>query len=142
MRSTVKSTLLAVCASSVLIGCAQDGTSLLTTGSTTVAKKAETPPIDPACLALQNRIALLQDEGTITKVEQAATGTTSSVMIKRSALSKVAELNKANDEFRARCSKLPVAATLTPTNSAAVGETQSIEAQQPAQGQQTSSLTQ
>lgn len=142
MRSTVKSTLLAVCASSVLIGCAQDGTSLLTTGSATVAKKADPPPIDPACLALQNRIALLQDEGTITKVEQAATGTTSSVMIKRSALSKVAELNKANDEFRARCSKLPEAATLAPTNSAALVKTQSIEAQQPAQGQPTSSLAQ
>lgn len=110
MRSTIKSAVLAACASSVLLGCAQDGMSLLTTGSTLPDKKLAAP-IDPACLALQNRIALLQDEGTVSRVEKAATGSTSSVMIKRAALGKVAELNKANDEFRTRCSKLPAAAT-------------------------------
>ncbi len=115
MRSIVKSALLVACASSILIGCAQDGKSLLTTGSTTPEAKMAATPIDPACLALQNRIALLQDEGIISKVEKAAIGTTQSVMIKRSALGKVAELNQANDEFRARCSKMPAATVATAT---------------------------
>jgi len=126
MRSTLQRALLVMCAGSLLVGCAQDGKSLLTTGSATPENKvAAAPPIDPACLALQNRIALLQDEGVISGVEKAAVGSTRSVMIRRSALSKVAELNRANDEFRARCSKLPAVATIPSAATAQVqGNTQ------------------
>ena len=89
-----------------LAGCANDGSSLLTTASVP-AEQQKVAAVDPACLALQNRIALLRSEGTIERVEKAATGKSKTVVIKRSALSKVAELNQANAEFRLRCSKLP-----------------------------------
>jgi len=132
MRSMTTSALLVACIGSILMGCAQDGKSLLTTGSTTPDPKLAATPIDAACLALQNRIALLQDEGTIERVEKAAAGQTPTVVIKRAALSKVAELNQANDEFRSRCSKLPPVATLATQPAEATATTVQAVAQQPA----------
>lgn len=87
-----------------LAGCASDGSSVLTTASVP-QQKAQAPIVDPACLALENRIALLRSEGTVGRVEQAATGKSKTVVIKRAALGKVAELNQANAEYQARCAK-------------------------------------
>jgi hypothetical protein len=112
-----------VVAGGMLGGCAGDGTSALTTGAVPQNPQVAAAPVDPACLALQNRIALLREEGTVGRVEQAAAGKTKTVVIKRSALSKVAEFNKANAEFRARCSKLPQVASQPATT------TQSVAAQ-------------
>ncbi|MGI9422206.1 MAG: hypothetical protein ACR2PA_03365 [Hyphomicrobiaceae bacterium] len=96
-----------------LAGCASDNSSLLTTASVQ-PEKPNVAAVDPACLALQNRIALLRSEGTVTRVEKAAAGKSKTVVIKRAALGKVAELNQANTEFRLRCSKLPTTASAAP----------------------------
>lgn len=88
-----------------LAGCAADGSNALTTASVP-PKTVQAPLVDPACLALQNRIALIRSEGTVDRVEKAATGKTKTVVIKRAALSKVAELNQANAEYQARCVKV------------------------------------
>ena len=104
-NSLLKTIVAASCL--VLAGCASDGSSVLTTGSVQPAKQPVVAAVDPACLALQNRIDLLREEGTVAKVEKAASGKTKTVVIKREALGKVAEFNQANAEFRQRCSKLP-----------------------------------
>ena len=88
-----------------LAGCASDGSNVLTTASVPQQQKAQAPIVDPACLALENRIALLRSEGTVGRVEQAATGKSKTVVIKRAALGKVAELNQANAEYQVRCAK-------------------------------------
>ena len=111
MRFAITVSLAAGCA--LLAGCASDGQGLLTTAS--VPKKEAVATVDPACLALQNRIALLRQEGTVGRVEKAAAGKSKTVVIKRAALAKVAELNQANSEFRSRCSKLPVQTAKAPT---------------------------
>jgi len=113
MRSVARSFVLAIAASIALVGCAGDGTNVLTTGTVPQQKKVAAA-VDPACLALQNRIALLRSEGTVGRVEKAASGKSKNVVVRRAALGKVAELNQANSEFQARCSKLPVTAMVAP----------------------------
>ncbi len=110
MRFIIVSSAAMACG--LVAGCANDGTNTLTTGAVSKQQVA-TAPVDPACLALQNRIALLRQEGTIGRVEKAATGKSKTVVVKRSALTKVAEFNQANAEFQARCSKLPRTAQAT-----------------------------
>ena len=107
MRSNTFLTFCAAATCLGLAGCAADGSNLLTTASVTPAKKEVVAAVDPACLALQNRIDILREEGTIGRVEKAASGKTKTVVIKREALGKVAEFNQANAEFRQRCSNLP-----------------------------------
>lgn len=103
---------VAVLASVALAGCAGDGTStLLTTNSvpeTTAPKKVSAA--DAACIALREKIGALRADGTVERVEKAGQGKTRSVTVKRASLQKVAELNQANAEFQAKCSKLPVQA--------------------------------
>ena len=111
MRSSL--TVIASVSCLLLAGCAADGGNLLTTASIP-QKQAAAPAIDPACLALQNRIALLREEGTVGRVEKAAEGKTKTVVIKRAALAKVAELNQANADFRTRCSNLRVQTAAAP----------------------------
>lgn len=84
-------------------GCAGDGSGLLITASTPeqTAEKAA----DPRCVTLLSQIEALRADGTVDRVEQAAEGSTRSVMVKREALSRVAQLNKANEEYRASCSQ-------------------------------------
>ena len=110
MRSTRVPALAAAIGLLGLAGCASDGSSPLTTASVQ-PEKQKVATVDPACLALQNRIALLRSEGTIGRVEKAATGKSKTVVIKRAALGKVTELNQANAEFRLRCSKVPAQMT-------------------------------
>jgi hypothetical protein len=95
-------------------GCAADGSSLLTTGSlasgeTEVAAKSER--ISPECMTLMAKIQELREEGTPERVEKISTGKSPTVSVKRSALAKLAELNKANSEFQLKCSKMAPAAT-------------------------------
>jgi hypothetical protein len=100
-----------------LAGCASDGIGPLTTASLPSGQPAQTAektsPQQTACLALQDRIALLRSDGTVDRVEKAAAGKTKVVSIKRASLTKVAELNAANAEYQAKCSVLP-AQTATP----------------------------
>lgn len=119
MRSNSMLTSIAAASCLVLAGCASDGSSILTTASVQPAKKPVVAAVDPACLALQNRIDLLREEGTIGRVEKAAAGKSKTVVIKREALGKVAEFNQANSEFRQRCSKLPVQRTAAVAQQAA-----------------------
>lgn len=109
----------------VLAGCANDG-SLATSSSLTTS--AVTPTAsgknDAACVTLAAQIDTLRREGTIDRLQQAADGKSASVQVKRAALAKQAELNKANAEFQAKCSTLPprpstAAVTPTPPSDAA-----------------------
>jgi hypothetical protein len=102
-----------------MAGCAADG-SLTTSsigGSTQTAAAAS--KIDPVCLALTTKIDALRQEGITERIEKASTGKTSSVSVKRESLAKMAELDKANAEFQAKCATVPranktAAATVPP----------------------------
>ncbi|MEM6497063.1 MAG: hypothetical protein AAGB04_13050 [Pseudomonadota bacterium] len=131
MRSNSLFTYVAAAACLGLAGCASDGSSILTTASVQPAKPV-VAAVDPACLALQNRIELLREEGTVAKVEKAASGKTKTVVIKRAALGKVAEFNQANAEFRQRCSKLPPQRTASIPKPAAAATTAQAAATSPA----------
>jgi hypothetical protein len=85
-------------------GCAQDGAALTT--SAVAPEKAAGQAVakaDPACVALSAQIDALRKDGTVESLEKAATGKSKSVEVKRSALAKQAELNKANTDFQAKC---------------------------------------
>lgn len=86
-----------------LAGCAGDNAGLLTTATVPKTKPAAVKA-DPRCVTLLSKIEALKTEGTVAKVEKAAEGKTRSVMVKRAALSKVAELNKAYAEYQQYCS--------------------------------------
>lgn len=64
------------------------------------------PKIDPNCAAISFRIDQLRKEGFVENVEKVSTGKSSLVTIKRDTLAKMAELQKANAEFQARCSAI------------------------------------
>jgi hypothetical protein len=91
-----------VFASVLACGCADSGLNLTTgtlgQGTTAVAAKT-----DPVCASLTSQIRALKDDGTIDRLEQAASGKTAKVSIKRTALQKQAELNKAYGEFQTHC---------------------------------------
>jgi len=104
-------------------GCAADGSLIgadaITTASVPQQARAQAPKVDPVCVALAAQIDGLRKEGTVGRVEQAASGKTKTVSIKRASLAKIAEFNAANAEFQAKCStispaKPQVAATATP----------------------------
>lgn len=91
-----------------LAGCANDGTLATSNLTTSAVTPAAAPKPDPACVTLAAQIETLRKEGTIDRLQQAADGKSASVQVKRAALSKQAELNKANAEFQARCGTVPV----------------------------------
>ena len=68
------------------------------------------PKIDPVCATLAGRIDELRRDGVVERVEAAAKGKGSSVSVKRASLSQIAELEKANADFQAKCSTVPRAA--------------------------------
>lgn len=104
-------------AAATLGGCANDPG--LTTASV-VKPPVPTAVVDPQCATLRDQIAAVQGEGTVGRVEQAATGGTKTVVIKRGALAKVAELNRLNSEYRSKCSNPSLlTATATPVSTAA-----------------------
>lgn len=98
-------------AAGALAGCANDGvlgtSSNLTTAAVTPVAQ---PKADPACVTLAAQIDALRKEGTIDRLQQAADGKSPSVQVKRAALAKQAELNKANAEFQAKCGTVPAPA--------------------------------
>lgn len=88
-----------VVATALMCGCANSGFDL-TTASVTPEKTAKT---DPVCASLASEINTLKGDGTIDKLEKAADGKGAKVSVKRTALQKQAELNKAYGQFQTRC---------------------------------------
>lgn len=118
-------------------GCASDGSSLLTTGSlaATDTKVANSERISPECMQLMSTIQELRKEGTPERVEKISTGKSSTVSIKRTALAKLTELDKANAEFQMKCSKLAPPAEAAAAPAPAPAQTAAADPQQPAAAQ-------
>lgn len=93
---------LGACANDTLVGG-------LAPQSTTAALPPK-PAVDPACATLASRIDALRKDGVVDRVEAAAKGKGSTVKVKRESLAQIAELEKANLEFQAKCSTVPRAA--------------------------------
>jgi hypothetical protein len=89
-----------VVATALVGGCANGGFDLSTGSITPQQTAAKT---DPVCVSLASQINTLKADGTINRLEQAADGKTSKVSVKRTALQKQAELNKAYEQFQTRC---------------------------------------
>lgn len=86
-------------AAGVACGCANSGLDL----STASVASATALKTDPMCVSLANQISTLKGDGTIDRLEKAAAGKSAKVQVKREALQKQAELNKANADFQVRC---------------------------------------
>ena len=100
-RNILTSTAIALAALAAA-GCAQDGT--MTTQATPEKAVAQSAAkTDPACATLASQIETLRKDGTVEALEKAATGKSKSVDVKRSALAKQVELNKANADFQGKC---------------------------------------
>ncbi len=131
-RTILMTTFVAAAAS--LAGCAADGGLDLMTGSigdpSTQAVVAKAPAIDPACIELTAKIDQLRKEGTPDRLAKVAEGKSKTASVKRDALARMSELDKANQEFQAKCSTLGA----TPAQSAAAPAT---TAQQVASAAQT-----
>lgn len=91
---------LVVVATALVCGCANGGLDL-STGSLSPQQTAAKP--DPVCASLTNQINALKSDGTIDRLEQAADGKTTKVSVKRTALQKQTELNKAYAQYQTRC---------------------------------------
>lgn len=86
----------------VFAGCANDGA--LSTAAISSNKVATTAPkVDPVCVSLTAQIDSLRQEGSVDRLEKAASGKGAKVSVKRESLAKQAELNKANADFQAKC---------------------------------------
>lgn len=94
-----------------LAGCSGDSpTSLfsgLSTGSVVPAAEASPMPAQPkfsqACVGLATQIQTLRGDTTIERLEKVAAGKGDNVQVKRTAIGKQAELNKANADFQSKC---------------------------------------
>lgn len=125
-------TVMTVAALAAALGaCANDQTNFLTTAALSPAvapSAAVTPtaesnsyPVDPSCAPLAAKIDKLRGDQSVTKLEQASTGKTKTVAIKRQSLATQTELNKANFEFQSKCmgpGQRPVTAQTSPATSA------------------------
>ena len=104
---------LAPLAGVLLLGaCASDTPSFFQTASVAApaATQVATAKPSPECVALSSQIEGLRKEGTIERLEKVAAGKGDNVQVKRTAIAKQAELNKANADFQAKCSpRLPAA---------------------------------
>ncbi|MDX2259054.1 MAG: hypothetical protein NW205_09085 [Hyphomicrobiaceae bacterium] len=112
-------------------GCANDGSLALTTGSLS-STAAETPRVDPACVALMARIEELRKEGTPARLQEVATGKTKTVSVKRESLARMTDLDKANAEFQSKCSTLASPAAARPAAAAAAATASPVGAAPPA----------
>lgn len=122
---------LAACCTAVgalaVAGCANSPG--LTTAS--VAKPDAKPAVDPTCSIIRSQIDQVTQEGTVGRLEKAAEGSTRSVMVKRAALARAAELNRLNTDYRQKCSNpalataaaKPAVATETPAVTRTSGAT-------------------
>ncbi len=103
--------------SALFVGaCSSDG---ILGGPQTTSAIPEKPKVDPACVTLASQIDALRREGVADRVEQASKGKGTTVAVKRESLAKVAELNKANASFQARCGTVTPAAVSAPATPAA-----------------------
>src|SRR4029079_5170870 len=91
-----------VLAAGVACGCANAGFDL-STGAVAADKSTTALKTDPVCVSLENKITTIKGDGTIERLEKAAAGKSAKVQVKREALQKQAELNKANADFQVRC---------------------------------------
>lgn len=111
MRIGALAGVVAIAAAAFMGGCANDGNVL---GGLTTASLASEPEavakadskVDPQCAALVTKIDTLRKEGTPERIEKASTGKGATAQVKRQSLAKITELDKANAEYQARCSKL------------------------------------
>jgi hypothetical protein len=120
----------AVLAAGLACGCANNSDFGLSTQSLSPEQTAA--KADPACVSLASQINTLKGDGTIERLEKAADGKTAKVSVKRTALQKQAELNKAYTDFQTRCGpKLPAQATAQaqPAATAAATPAQTASAQ-------------
>ncbi len=103
-----------------LAACADGSTGLLSTASlgTTAPVVAAAPQTDPACVALTARIDALRKDGVVDRVEKASNGKSKTVSVKRESLAKVAELDRANSEFQAKCAVPLTTASVRPAAAA------------------------
>ncbi|MBY0559258.1 hypothetical protein [Hyphomicrobium sp.] len=90
-----------VVAAALTCGCANSGFDLSTASVTSPEKTAAKS--DPVCASLASQITTLKGDGTIERLEKAADGKGDKVSVKRAALQKQAELNKAYGEYQTRC---------------------------------------
>lgn len=109
------SIILSASASLCLTACANDGGlsgSMLTTSSIDAQKTAKAPAVDPACVSLVSKIDSLRKDGITDRVAKAGEGKSKTVSVYRTSLSKMAELDRANQEYQRKCGNLkPATAT-------------------------------
>ncbi|WP_045836188.1 hypothetical protein [Hyphomicrobium sp. 99] len=91
-----------VVATALTCGCANSGFDLST--ASVVTPEKQVAKADPVCASLASQINTLKADGTIDKLEKVADGKGGKVVsVKRTALQKQAELNKAYGEFQTKC---------------------------------------
>lgn len=120
MATKLRSLSILLVAGALLGGCASEGGSLF--GGETASVAPPTPRVDPTCVALNSKIDALRREGVTERMQQASTGKSATVNVKRESLAKAAELDKANAEFQAKCSTIapkPQTAQAVPATAAA-----------------------
>jgi hypothetical protein len=115
--------VLAVGATLTLGACANDTLLGVTASQPTAALPAK-PKVDPACSTLAARIEQLRQGGVVERVEAVSKGKSSTVKVKRESLAQMAELDKANAEFQAKCSTFPRAASVPPAKPVAAAAKQ------------------
>ena len=127
----------------LLAGCASDDLGgMFSTASIAPAAPAApaaaaapaAPRVDTACLQLAGQIDQLKKDGTIEKLEKVAAGKTTSVQVKRAAIAKQAELNKAYADFQTRCGPKVPAQTAQAQPAAPAAQTASTQPAAPAAG--------
>jgi hypothetical protein len=94
-------------------GCAGDTTGIMTSSvdpKLAPASGSANAKVDPACVSLRSQIDALRKDGVAERVEKASVGKNTTVTVKRESLAKMAELDRANAEFQAKCSTISPAA--------------------------------
>lgn len=98
----------AIVAAAMSLGACAGGSDIFSTGALPEPKPVVVAQTDPVCVTMASQIDALRREGSVDRLEKAADGKTSNVTVQRVALSKQAQLNKANADFIAKCGpKLP-----------------------------------
>lgn len=122
---------LAVLAAGLTCGCADGSNFGLSTQS--ISSDTTAAKTDPVCVSLASQINTLKGDGTIDRLEKAADGKTVKVSVKRTALQKQAELNKAYADFQTRCGpKVPAATAAQAQPAATSAQTASAKPAAPA----------
>ena len=91
--------------SAIALGGCANANNPLTTASIDQTKMVKAKKLDPACVALTAKIDGLRKDGIMLRLAKVSKGKTTSTRVKRSALAKAAELDQANAEFQAKCSR-------------------------------------